>query len=260
MSSVEDSERLAHSYDHRTRKSGERAISNIIDRAHEVLESYGRSEFSDLIKDRDGLISEYFPSIVDIHHEVTDNAYRHALRSPLTNIWMDDKKNNNGFFGDTLYLQINRLTISSSGRVVLEKSSSNQDYPESLRAYVDSRAANSRLRSFRGRGRILSFAYGDNGPGPLRHIKKYAPEHVRNEINTLSDVFRNGFSSRPDIKGSGSGFNNMVSAARIIKGYVCVRSGKTTVYYDGLQDKFGEEIDPSINTERGTMVFLMFGL
>lgn len=260
MSSVEDSARLAHSYDRRTLQASKKAISKIIDRAHEVLKSYNRSEFSDLINDRDGLIGEYFSSIADIHHEVTDNAYRHALRSPLTNIWLDEREENNSFFGDTLYLQINRLTVSSSGSVVLEKSSSNRVYPESLQNYIDVRTQTDSLRPYRGPGRLLSFAYADNGPGPLRHFKQYAPKDVSAKIETLSQIFRGGISSRPDIRGSGSGFNNMISAAQSIKGYVCVRSGNFTVYYDGAQDKFGEEEDFRLQNERGTMVFFMFGI
>lgn len=260
MSNVEDSARLAHSYNRRTIDASKNAISKIIDRAHEALESYGKSEFSDLILDRDGLISEYFSAIADIHHEITDNAYRHALRSPLTNIWLGEEGENISFFGDTLYLQINRLTVSASGSVVLEKSSSDRIYPNSLQKYIDERIRKDPLRPYRGPRRLLSFSYADNGPGPLRHFKKYAPKEVSAKVSTLSEIFRMGISSRPDIKGSGSGFSNMISAASNIKGYVCVRSGNVTVYYDGNKNEFGEEVDENIENERGTMVFFMFGI
>lgn len=260
MSSIEDSERLTRSFERRTRDASERALSKIIDNLHGTLLTAGRSEFSELIQDRDGLLSEYFPALADIHHEVTDNAYRHALKSPLTNVWLEDGDQEKSFFGDSLYLKVNRLTSSTDGRIALGERGRESAYPNSFHDFILARTDQHRAGRYTGPGRFLSFTYVDNGPGPVRHYRKLAPAEAQNKISTVSDFFAGIASSRPDIEGAGHGFRNMITAARSIRGFLCLRSGASMAFYDGHQNKFGSEVDPSQVSDRGTLLSFTFGL
>ncbi len=218
----------------RTFGSSQVALTSILKRLNHKLSRDGRSSVIGDVLHNSVLLS----ALAEIHHEVTDNAYWHALKTSANSNYQ--KTASQSPFGDVLYLQIHSFSRLNAPNADISK-----EWPTDVRDYVKSYSTNLGKPNVR----FVILSYVDNGPGIIDHVERFYSGDAANP-KTISDVIKNQFTTResPD---AGDGLSNVLEAINLAKGLLVITSGSRRFVFDGISNAIDEH---SIKNNRGTMI------
>ena len=180
-------------------------------------------------------------ALSEIHYEITDNSYWHALKTGANTYYQ--KTSDEVFFGDILCLQIH-----SFSRINPRKAKIDKDWPEDLSDYVAQYSKSFGKKSVR----FVITSYIDNGPGILQHVRRFSINDASNPA-TISDIIESKITTR-DIPGAGEGLSHVLKAISEVNGLLILTSGDRRFVFSGLTE---EKIEHSIENSRGTMITII---
>ena len=232
---------LKQLFERRDFESSRKALDRILRLMHNGLQKNGKSVLSKIIDDKDSIFSEIFTPLAEIHFEIADNAYWHALKTDA-NLNFNQSEDEN-FFGDTLYLQVHSVDLKTANSHDWSRST-----PKEVNDYI---GAYNETSPRKDSTRFLMISYIDNGPGIEKHYKRFRQNQDPN--TTLEYIVENRVTTRRKL-GAGAGLINVSKAVSDMHGCLIIYSGSTIYALDGYRDQKTSRSYPPC---RGTMVTII---